>query len=586
MCRRIRVFLAHASEDIDLARQIQQELVHRNIDVFLDDKSLIGTDRYNQRIAEAIEQADVFALLMTEHVAKDPQKYVWTEIGLAAKRTGLAKAAMYTSRTDLELHGNLPESIRFAHYLVAEQGKMYLELAAGLAEACAKIHNDSRRFVRMGMVLAGVALGIGVLPLAFVTLMLVLGVNPGAIFTGTGAAGGVPLSLTLVVAGARRATARWIPTLVALCFAALLVPSMAYATSLDEVVGRRKAVATCAESGMSWISPGILWNLEHPCKPEWDRYCDALQDLEVACACDPSRTYCAELSSLGTPAEVRVGDQSLPAVKGLISLDACPPITPERPTCACDSIPKPDVRAILCVDEHYQWLDPATCEGGTRARVDNLGAQRLILPEPNDLTHQVLQTSHLRLGWEVEPDGEPLCAVCSPNVDLSLQGAVDADRESVTLRVPEPSTWKDIPKQPSGGLQLEVQCVHHGPPPCQVVPSEHFRGSEWVKPVTEFTSLKARSSAFVAGTAGCLRVCTPQPQKREFAVTEVDVGADRAAIHAKAKQSSHNGAKKVDVPACAELKFFFDTEEPRVQIPSVSWSPGTPCEALAELCDP
>ena len=81
------VFLCHASEDADRAREVHEALVSAGLQPWLDKEALRGGDRWDERIEATIEQVDYFVVLNSRSlVAKSRDRsYVNKEIKRALK---------------------------------------------------------------------------------------------------------------------------------------------------------------------------------------------------------------------------------------------------------------------------------------------------------------------------------------------------------------------------------------------------------------------------------------------------------------------------------------------------------------------
>jgi hypothetical protein len=81
----MNVFLSHASEDKEIAEQIQLALVGAGIDVFFDAESLPAGGDYHARIRKAVKNTDLFVFLISNHsIAKG--SYCLSELTLARER--------------------------------------------------------------------------------------------------------------------------------------------------------------------------------------------------------------------------------------------------------------------------------------------------------------------------------------------------------------------------------------------------------------------------------------------------------------------------------------------------------------------
>lgn len=81
----MKIFLCHASEDTNIAEQIQLALVGSRHKVFLDAQSLPGGADFQARIRDAIDQSDAFVFLISPHsIALG--KFTLTELQFARKK--------------------------------------------------------------------------------------------------------------------------------------------------------------------------------------------------------------------------------------------------------------------------------------------------------------------------------------------------------------------------------------------------------------------------------------------------------------------------------------------------------------------
>lgn len=75
------IFVSYSRRD-KLATDVINELRHHGHDVWVDTSSIPGGADWRKSIQGAIEQCEVFVLLLSPNVSRSP-KYVWTEVGYA-----------------------------------------------------------------------------------------------------------------------------------------------------------------------------------------------------------------------------------------------------------------------------------------------------------------------------------------------------------------------------------------------------------------------------------------------------------------------------------------------------------------------
>jgi hypothetical protein len=80
------VFICHASEDKERAREIYQQLESKGIKPWLDRESLRGGNNWNDRIQETIDEIDYFLILQSQALVGKPIGYVNKEMNLARER--------------------------------------------------------------------------------------------------------------------------------------------------------------------------------------------------------------------------------------------------------------------------------------------------------------------------------------------------------------------------------------------------------------------------------------------------------------------------------------------------------------------
>ncbi len=78
----MRIFLSYASQDREIANEINRALLEQGHDIFFDRDDLPAGDEFHGRIRRAIEQSDLFIVLLSEY-AVDPGSYTLNEIEIA-----------------------------------------------------------------------------------------------------------------------------------------------------------------------------------------------------------------------------------------------------------------------------------------------------------------------------------------------------------------------------------------------------------------------------------------------------------------------------------------------------------------------
>lgn len=94
------VFISHAGTDTWVAKQIAREIEACGASTFLDEAHIAVGEDFEERILQALDQADELLVLLTPWALNRP--YVWAEIGAA-----------WGNRTPIigVLHGLTPEQL-------------------------------------------------------------------------------------------------------------------------------------------------------------------------------------------------------------------------------------------------------------------------------------------------------------------------------------------------------------------------------------------------------------------------------------------------------------------------------------------
>ena len=107
----MNVFLSHASEDKEIAEQIQLALVGAGIDVFFDAESLPAGGDYHARIRKAVKNTDLFVFLISNHsIAKG--SYCLSELTLARERWPHPKGRVIPVRIGSVSFDQIPNYLR------------------------------------------------------------------------------------------------------------------------------------------------------------------------------------------------------------------------------------------------------------------------------------------------------------------------------------------------------------------------------------------------------------------------------------------------------------------------------------------
>ncbi|NEQ27996.1 MAG: toll/interleukin-1 receptor domain-containing protein [Microcoleus sp. SIO2G3] len=82
MYERLKIFLAHASEDKKLVREIYLKLVSSGFKLWLDEEDLVAGQNWRIEIPKAIRQSDIFIACLSQRFVQK-QGYVQRELRLA-----------------------------------------------------------------------------------------------------------------------------------------------------------------------------------------------------------------------------------------------------------------------------------------------------------------------------------------------------------------------------------------------------------------------------------------------------------------------------------------------------------------------
>jgi formylglycine-generating enzyme len=122
----MKIFLSYASQDREIAQNINRALLEQGHDVFFDREDLMPGDEFHNQIRRTIENADLFVFLISEH-AIDPGSYTLNELDIAEKKMKQASGrllpvmlqpmpldqipAFAKSVTLLQSMGNIPAAV-------------------------------------------------------------------------------------------------------------------------------------------------------------------------------------------------------------------------------------------------------------------------------------------------------------------------------------------------------------------------------------------------------------------------------------------------------------------------------------------
>ncbi|MGH1364547.1 MAG: toll/interleukin-1 receptor domain-containing protein [Calditrichia bacterium] len=77
-----KVFISYAKEDLNTALRLYRDLANNNIDIWFDEVSLLGGQRWKPKITEAIKESDFFFALLSKN-SVDKRGYVQKELKIA-----------------------------------------------------------------------------------------------------------------------------------------------------------------------------------------------------------------------------------------------------------------------------------------------------------------------------------------------------------------------------------------------------------------------------------------------------------------------------------------------------------------------
>ncbi len=134
----MKIFLSYASQDRAVADVINHALLEQGHDVFFDRDDLPAGEQYHSSIRSAIERADLFIFLISDH-ALDAGSYTLTELDIVSKRwpqpsgrllpvmlrpTALDQLpAFVTAVSVLESPGNIAAATADAVHVLAQRGR-------------------------------------------------------------------------------------------------------------------------------------------------------------------------------------------------------------------------------------------------------------------------------------------------------------------------------------------------------------------------------------------------------------------------------------------------------------------------------
>ncbi len=151
----MKIFISYASQDRAIAQSINRALLEQGHDVFFDREDLPPGEEYHIRIRRAIEEADLFVFLISEH-AIDAGSYTLNELDIAEKKlkqvsgrllpvllqpTPLDRLPAFAkSVTVLQSPGNIPAAVADAvHRISLKRRRGLVWLVGGIASAVAII---------------------------------------------------------------------------------------------------------------------------------------------------------------------------------------------------------------------------------------------------------------------------------------------------------------------------------------------------------------------------------------------------------------------------------------------------------------
>ena len=137
----MKIFLSYASQDREIAQSINRALLEQGHEVFFDRADLLPGEEFHIQIRRAIEGADLFVFLISEH-AIDAGSYTLNELDIAEKKLKRASGRLLPvllqptpldqiptfakSVTLLQSPGNIPAAVADAVHRIAQKRRRAL----------------------------------------------------------------------------------------------------------------------------------------------------------------------------------------------------------------------------------------------------------------------------------------------------------------------------------------------------------------------------------------------------------------------------------------------------------------------------
>lgn len=119
------VFISHAGTDTWVARRIAEQIELRGGSTFLDESHIAVGEDFEERILQALDQANELLVLLTPWSLKRP--YVWAEIGAAwGKRTPIVGVLHGLTADELSTQAGVPILLKRRDLIDINQLDVYL----------------------------------------------------------------------------------------------------------------------------------------------------------------------------------------------------------------------------------------------------------------------------------------------------------------------------------------------------------------------------------------------------------------------------------------------------------------------------
>jgi len=145
----MKIFLSYASEDRAVAEPVNLALLAQGHDVFFDRDDLPPGAEYDNRVRQAIGQADLFVFLVSGHSIQ-PQRYTLSELGIAQRKWKHPDARVLPVLVEPVPIAQLPAYLRSVTLLDA-QGNVAANVADAVTRLAALHRARTRRRLLAGV---------------------------------------------------------------------------------------------------------------------------------------------------------------------------------------------------------------------------------------------------------------------------------------------------------------------------------------------------------------------------------------------------------------------------------------------------